>query len=414
MPVPQKQRAERTLDVLNFVLADVRYGLGPYGVVYLVAAHGWSEVDIAFAYIFGSIAGLITQTPIGAMVDAVRAKRALAGSALALVAISCFVVPFAPTIAPVAAAGVAGALANSTLGMTIAAISLGVVGPEQFARRAARNEAFFHAGSAAINVAVLALTPIFGISVVFGLLAGAAVASIVAVCALPAEAIDHDAARGMVVQNKERVRSSLLRTLMANKPLMAFAGCGALFHMANASMLGLVVQRAALIDPANAVPLAAASMIAAQAAMVGTAALVGAKAQIWGRKPFFLAAYAALALRGALYTLSDAPAWTVAVQLLDGVGVGVFGALFPVLVADLTRGTGHFNAAQGAVGTVHGIGGLAGGPFAAACIVWAGYDAAFLALAAIAAVGGVAFFATVPETRNAAGAAVAARPPLPQ
>jgi hypothetical protein len=358
-------------------------------------------VDIAFAYIFGSIAGLLTQTPIGAMVDAVRAKRALAATALAVVAVTCFAVPLAPTIAPVAAAGVAGALANSTLGMTIAAISLGVVGPEHFPRRAARNEAFFHAGSAAINVAVLALTPTFGIAVVFWLLAGAAVASIVAVCALPAGAIDHDAARGIVPQDKGRAHpSSLLWTLMGSKPLMAFAGCGAPFHMANASMLGLVVQRAAMIDPANAVPLAAASMIAAQAAMVGTAALVGAKAQVWGRKPFFLAAYAALAVRGTLYTLSGAPAWTVAVQLLDGVGVGVFGALFPVLVADLTRGTGHFNAAQGAVGTVHGIGGLAGGPFAAACIVWAGYDAAFLALAAIAAVGGAAFFATVPETRT--------------
>jgi MFS family permease len=141
-------------------------------------------------------------------------------------------------------------------------------------------------------------------------------------------------------------------------------------------------------------------MIAAQAAMVGTAVLVGARAQMWGRKPFFLAAYGALAVRGVLYTLSDAPAWTVAVQLFDGVGVGVFGALFPVLVADLTRGTGHFNAAQGAVGTVHGIGGLVGGPFAAACILWAGYDAAFLALAAIAAVGGMAFLTTVPETRK--------------
>jgi MFS family permease len=241
--VSQKQRAKRALDVLNFVLADVRYGLGPYGVVYLVAAHGWSEVDIAFAYIFGSIAGLVTQTPVGAMVDAVRAKRALAASALAVVAFSCFAIPFAPTIAPVAAAGVAGALANSTLGMTIAAISLGVVGPEDFPRRAARNEAFFHAGSAVINVAVLALTPIFGIAVVFWLLAGAAVASIVAICAVPAEAINHDAARGLVPQNKERARSSLLRTLMESKPLMAFAGCGALFHMANASMLGLVVQR---------------------------------------------------------------------------------------------------------------------------------------------------------------------------
>ena len=112
-----------------------------------------------------------------------------------------------------------------------------------------------------------------------------------------------------------------------------------------------------------------------------------------------MAAFVALAVRGACYTLSTNPIWTVAVQILDGIGVGVFGALFPVVVADLTGGAGHFNAAQGGVGTVHGIGGLIGGPLGAACVAWAGYDTAFLALAAIAAVGAVAFWRLMPETR---------------
>jgi predicted MFS family arabinose efflux permease len=52
------------------------------------------------------------------------------------------------------------------------------------------------------------------------------------------------------------------------------------------------------------------------------------------------------------------------------------------------------------VGTVHGIGGLAGGPLSAACVVWGGYNAAFLALAAIAALAGAAFRLTLPETRR--------------
>ena len=128
------------------------------------------------------------------------------------------------------------------------------------------------------------------------------------------------------------------------------------------------------------------------------------------RRPLFLAAFAALALRGALYTLSDAPAWTAAVQLLDGVGVGVFGALFPVVVADLARGSGRFNAAQGAVGTAHSLGGIASGPLAAAFVVGAGYDAAFLALAAIAAAGLAVFWLAMPETREV-GPATPARGP---
>lgn len=396
---PQRQRAERALDVLSFVLADVRYGLGPYGIVYLIGVHGWTEAAIALAFSFGSVAGLVSQAPIGAMVDRVRAKRALAAGALLLVAAACLSVLLAPGFWPVAAAGVAGALANSTLGTTVNAISLGVVGPERFAPRAARNEAYFHAGSAAVNLAVLALAPFFGIAVVFWLLAGAAGLSLVAVLAIPPGAIDHAVARGLGSGGTLAVkRTPLLPTLLANRGILAFAGCGALFHLANASMLALVMQRAARTDPENAVVLAAAAMIVAQAAMIVTAMLAGVRADAWGRRRFFLAAFAALALRGVLYTLSDEPGWTIAVQILDGVGVGVFGALFPVVIADLTRGSGHFNATQGAVGTVHGIGGLAGGPISAACVVWAGYDAAFLALAGIAAFGGVAFRLSMPET----------------
>jgi len=135
--------------------------------------------------------------------------------------------------------------------------------------------------------------------------------------------------------------------------------------------------------------------------MVPTAALAGARADAWGRRPLLLAAFAALALRGALYTLSDHPAWLVGVQLLDGVGAGLVGALFPVVVADLTRGTGHFNAAQGAVGTVHAVGGIISGAMAGSIAVRAGYDAAFSVLAAIAALGGALFWLAMPETRDA-------------
>ena len=89
------------------------------------------------------------------------------------------------------------------------------------------------------------------------------------------------------------------------------------------------------------------------------------------------------------------------VQLLDGIGAGVYGALFPIVVADLTRGGGRFNAAQGAVATAQGIGASLSATLAGVIIVSAGYSTAFLALAAIAALGFVLYFALMPETREA-------------
>ena len=80
-----------------------------------------------------------------------------------------------------------------------------------------------------------------------------------------------------------------------------------------------------------------------------------ASADVWGRKPIFLAGFAVLALRGLLYPLSDDPYWLVGVQLLDGVGAGIFGALFPVIVADLTRAPA-VQRQQGAIATAQGVG----------------------------------------------------------
>ncbi|WP_256591844.1 MFS transporter, partial [Pseudomonas sp. HMWF006] len=109
-------------------------------------------------------------------------------------------------------------------------------------------------------------------------------------------------------------------------------------------------------------------------------------ADVWGRKPLLLAGFLILPLRGVLYTLSDDPYWLVAVQMLDGVGAGLFGALFPIMVKDLTQGTGHFNISLGALTTVFGLGAALSNGLAGFVVQGAGYSAAFLTLAGIAGV----------------------------
>jgi MFS family permease len=165
-------------------------------------------------------------------------------------------------------------------------------------------------------------------------------------------------------------------------------------------MLPLVGQKLALVNRELGTTLMSVCIIAAQMVMVPVAALVGHKADTWGRKPIFAVALSVLAARGALYPLSDNPYWLVSVQLLDGIGAGIFGALFPLVVADLTRGTGHFNVSQGAIATAAGPGGALSTAVAGLIVVKAGYSAAFLFLAAIATIGLVGFCAMMPETLN--------------
>jgi MFS family permease len=394
-----RQNAGPPLGALNFFLADVRDGLGPYLAIYLLAVHHWDEASIGAVLTVGGIAAILAQTPAGALIDRTRAKRALIVAAAIAVTASSLAVPFLSGFWPIAATQAVTGVAGAVFPPAIAALTLGIVGLRGFARQVGRNEAFNHAGNASAAVLAGATAYVVGPIAVFWLMAGMALASLVAVLRIPAKAIDHDRARGLDGRlDPSRMSGSAWRVLLGCRPLLVFAVCTTLFHFANAAMLPLVGQKLALAHRDLATTLTSLCIVAAQAIMVPVAWFVGAKADRWGRKPFFGAALAVLALRGALYPLSDHMAWLVGVQCLDGVGAGIFGALFPLVIADLTQGTGHFNVSQGVVATAQGVGAAASTLVAGFIVVAMGYSAAFLFLAGIAALALGLFWFAMPET----------------
>lgn len=389
----------RALDALNFFLADVRDGLGPYLAIYLLTVQQWDAASIGVVTSVAGIFTILSQTPAGAWIDRTKAKRGAVIGAAVLVTLGSLALPLFPQFTPVLVAQALTGAAGAVFAPALAAITLGIVGPRHFARRIGRNEAFNHAGNAVAALLAAGLAYQFGPIVVFWLMAALTVASIAATLAIPAGAIDNELARGLAdgaVNDKEQ--PSGLGVLLHNRSLLIFAACAVAFHFANAAMLPLVGQKLALANEKLGTSLMAICIVAAQAVMVPVAMLVGAKADVWGRKPIFLVAFAVLALRGLLYPLSDDPYWLVGVQLLDGVGAGIFGALFPLVVADLTRGTGRFNVSQGAIATAQGVGAALSAGVAGIIVVGAGYSAAFLTLAAIAGAGFLLYLLVMPET----------------
>jgi len=402
----KQPNVERALDALNFFLADVRDGLGPYLAIYLLTEQKWDEASIGIVMSVAALAGIIAQTPAGALIDRSTAKRGLMVTAAILVTLSCVALPMIHRFELVAATQAIAAAAGAIFAPAIAAVTLGIVGPRAFARRTGRNEAFNHAGNA-VAAAIAGITAYaFGPVVVFWLLAAMAVASIFATLAIPAGSIDHHVARGLDDTTERdgahHDKPSGFQVLLTCRPLLIFAVATVAFHFSNAAMLPLVGQKLALVNRDLGTTLMSVCIIAAQMVMVPVAILVGHKADIWGRKPIFTAALSVLMLRGMLYPLSDNPFWLVSVQLLDGVGAGIFGALFPLVVADLTRGTGHFNVSQGAIATAAGLGGALSTAAAGLIVVNAGYSAAFLFLAAVAAAGLIGFATMMPETLRGA------------
>ncbi len=398
----QTAKVERPLDAINFFLADVRDGLGPYLAIYLLSVQNWNAASIGIVMSVAAVAGIVAQTPAGLLIDKTTAKRALVIAAAVVVTIGSVVLPLNTNFTFVAITQALTGIAGAIFAPAIAAITLGVVGPKAFAKRVGRNEAFNHAGNATAATLAGVSAYFFGPIVVFWLMAAMALASIFATLALPEKSIDHKVARGLADDHDDGKddpnRASGFQVLLTDRPMLVFAAATVLFHFANAAMLPLVGQKLALVNADLGTTLMSVCIVAAQLVMVPVAMLVGAKADIWGRKPIFAVALAVLALRGVLYPFSDNPYWLVGVQLLDGVGAGIFGALFPLVVADLTRGTGHFNVSQGAIATAAGLGGALSTSVAGLIVVGAGYSAAFLFLAAISAIGLVMFIVLMPET----------------
>jgi MFS family permease len=389
----------RGLDWFIFFLADVQTGFGPFVAVYLTTQK-WTQVEIGFVLSIGGIVGLIGQMPGGAIVDAARSERLVAGLAVATIGLSALSYAVWPIFPVVIAAATLHAAASCVLGPAIAAISLGLVGPFSIGERLGRNARFASLGNG-IAAAVMGtcgyLLSSGSVFVVTFILAIPALLSLVQI-----QECDVDATRahGAVEREVEDVNATSIWRLIRQPALLIFAASILLLQLANAAMLplmaGVVTTRSSQWAPV----LIAACIVVPQAIVAWTSPSVGRKAQQWGRRPLLLLGFAALAIRGLLFAVVSDPYLLVMVQVFDGITAAVFSVMVPLIVADVAFGSGHFNLAQGIVGTATGIG-------ASLSTVVAGYVSdkfgsaiAFTGLACVAALGLAMIWLVMPETRR--------------
>ncbi len=403
--LPQAQRGgfrPHSLDAVNFLLADVRGALGPYLNVFLITQRHWSQTEVGWVTTISGLLGIVAQTPAGAAIDATRRKRGVVVLALAVLAIGAVVIFAAPRFWPVMIANTAIAVVGDVFGPAVAAVTLGLYARQHLARRMGRNSAFDHAGNVAIAAAAGAVGYLVSQRAVFLLVPVFCVLATISMLSIPAAAIDEDRARGLAERDTAAEEAaetpSGYAVLIRSRPLVVFAFCAMLFHFANAPLLPLVGQKLALAHPVWATAMMSSCIIAAQLIMLPVALAVGRTADRIGRKPILLVGFAVLPVRALLYTFSDDAAWLIAVQLLDGIGAGIFGAITPLLIADLMRGTGRYNLAQGAIATAQGVGASLSGLAAGVIVDHFGYSAGFLTCGAAACVALVALVVAMPET----------------
>ena len=387
------------LDAVNFLAADVRNLFGPFVNVFLVTGQHWTQTDVGLLTTASGLLGISLQTPIGAAIDVTRAKRGVIVLAMAAMTVSAIIIFVAPRFWPMAFALSVLAVAGDAFAPAVSALTLGLVTRDQLARRLGRNSAYDHGGNIVVALLAGGVGYLFSQRAVFLMVPVFAALTAAAVLAIPAKAINHDRARDLTTDGEAPGGAAGYRVLFQTRPLMIFALCAFLFHFANAPLLPLVGQKLALQFPQEATAMMSFCMIAAQGVMLPIAILVGRNADNWGRRPIFLIAFAVLPIRAALYPLSDNAFWLIGVQLLDGVGAGIYQALTPLMISDMMRGTGRFNLAQGAVATTMGIGAAISGLAAGVAVDHFGYSVSFLAFGAAAGIAFLVFFGFMPETR---------------
>lgn len=350
-------RAMIALCALNFFMADVQAGIGPFLGVFL-QQHGWQTGPIGSVMTAGGIAGMLATIPAGAFIDHTRKKRLVVIITGLCTVLGSFLLLASQSGAVVTLSQLATALAGAAIGPAMAGMTLGIVRQKGFNAQMGRNQAWNHAG----NMVGAGLSGWigwrFGLPAIFFLSAGFGVLAIAAVLAIPERTIDHEAARGLEggAERHADERSGSLKAFLQPKPLLVLAACLCLFHLGNAAMLPLYGMAVVSAGQGNAATFTATTVVVAQAVMIAVSLLATRWIARRGYWVVLLVSFAALPVRG-IIAGSFITHWGVwPVQALDGIGAGLQSVAVPSLVARLLKGTGRVNVGQGVVMTAQGIG----------------------------------------------------------
>jgi MFS family permease len=340
---------------LNFFMADMQAGIGPFLGVFLLA-HGWQSGLTGTVMTVGGVAGMLMTTPAGALVDATRHKKLCVIIPGICTVIASGLILLSQNFWLVTLSQVATAIAGAAIGPAVSGITLGIVRQAGFNRQVGHNQALNHAG----NMVGAGLSGLlgwqFGFTAVFWLAALSGVLSIASVLMIPAAAIDDDEARGLRKTGDETGKVGGITVLLECKPLLILAAALACFHLGNGAMLplyGLAVVANKHGDPAGFV---AMTIVIAQGTMILASLVAMRLADREGYWLVLMISFIALPIRGviAAHVMNK---WGVyPVQILDGIGAGLQSVAVPGLVARILSGSGRVNVGQGAVMTVQGLG----------------------------------------------------------
>src|SRR5215467_3214067 len=390
-------QSRRGLDWTNFFVGNVQVSFGAFLAFYLASA-GWSQVDVGIALTVGGITGVIAQLPGGALTDSLRWKRGWAAVGVAAISLSALILAIYPSFLTVIVAEVLFGLSGAIVGPAIAAISLGLTGQQGLSVRAGRNFRYSAAGNALTAVLMGTLAIRFNNHAIFLVAALLGIPAVLALAHIRADEIDYVRARNA------RTRDNSLDldrgfNLLKNRNLLVFTGCMMIFQFSNAAVLPILGYNLGHSNTATSPVFMAGIAVVPQIIVAFLAPWIGYWSELWGRKPLLLLAWTAQIVRILLFAITSDPRMMIAIQCLDGITGSIITVLTILIIADVTKGTGRFNLAQGVFGTLTGFAAAISPGFFGALVLQFGDAAGLLTMACGSGIGMVLLWFALPETK---------------
>ena len=396
-PMPHA-KSLHALDWLNFSIAALLMGFGPFVAVKL-ADRGWMPANIGLVLTAGGVTGLLTQVPAGELVDRSKSKRILVGLTTAAIISGALIFGLRPDFTSVLAATVIQGTAGSVLGPGVAAISLGLVGQEAFSERLGRNQRFASIGGLSAAGLMGAVGYLLSTSDIFLLTAAFGIPALLAVVRIRADDIHFSRSCCAADLHPTRPQRANRGVLLQDRRLVIFAICLLLFQVANASMLPLIGETLVHAEGRWSSLVMAVLIVVPQVIVALLAPWVGRTANACGRRPLLLIGLGVVPVRAALFALTTDPVLLVVIQMMDGLSGATLGVLTMLVIADLAKGTGRFNLAQGLVGTFSGIGASLSASMSGVVVEEFGHAAGFLSLTTVGLMAVAIFWIFMPDTK---------------
>ena len=392
----------KALDWLNFFLAALLMGFGPFVAVHL-AENAWAPASIGAILTVSGLAGLTTQVPAGELIDMIRSKRVLVGVAAAAAALALTIFGLRSDFPSVAGVAIIQGCVGSVLGPSVAAVSLGLVGHDALAERLGRNQRFASIGGLSAAAIMGAIGYLISTQDIFLTAAALAIPLLWALLRIRGADIHFGKSCGAPDHDATKPNRVSRRTLFKNVPLLAFVTCLFLFQLANASILPQISQPLAHSEGHLSSLAVSALVLFPQIVVALLSPWVGRTAATWGRRPLLLLGLAVVPIRSGLFALTADPALLVIIQLLDGFTGATMGVLTTLIVADLTNGTGRFNLTQGIAGTFSGVGASLSTSITGIVTQRFGYTAGLLSVTGVGLMAVAIALVFMPETKPLPG-----------